>query len=105
MKDELMSGGSFNYLCYKEPRELLEYQSAVEDMVSALERLGYAKDVAGETYTLLLLLRQFENRIEILKSRLEPVWHAMEWWQSSDIGETDFKDALQQYRNGGKSDT
>jgi hypothetical protein len=93
-----MSGGSYEYLCWKQPRELLAKQDAVQQMADRLAGLGYARDAAKETQAFLLTLRQFENRIEAMQDRLSDVWHAVEWWDSGDSGEDGVRAALAKYR-------
>jgi len=94
-----MSGGSYDYLFYKDPDELLNSLSTIQDMTDRLAGLGYADDAASETEYLLLTIRQFENRISTMKARLEDVWRAVEWWDSNDSGEDGVKKALDAYRN------
>lgn len=93
-----MSGGSYDYLCHSEPRELFGRLGTIETMASDLAELGYAQDAAKETEELLLLLRQIEMRLEVRFYRLQPIWKAMEWWRSCDWGEDDVKAALAEYR-------
>ena len=95
-----MSGGSFDYLCWKEPGELSDYEFQIERMRDALIDVGYAPDAARETDELLLIIRQMKALIDLRIERLRPVWHAMEWWRSSDSIEKTFKEALEKYRGG-----
>jgi len=93
-----MSGGSYNNLYLKDLDELLNQQDLVQQMADDLAKLGYAPDAAKETQEFLLTLRQFENRLETMKSRLEPVWEAYEFYKSGDADETRFKKILEKYR-------
>jgi hypothetical protein len=93
-----MSGGSYNYLCHAEPDELLNKAEDLQFMADRLAGLGYASDAASETQELLLTVRQYQNRLEAMKCRLEGVWRAVEWWDSCDSGEDGVKDALDDYR-------
>lgn len=97
-----MSGGSFGYLSGREVEELFECQHLVEQMRDALIELGYAPDAAKETDELLLMLRQYSALIALRQERLAPVWHEMEWWQSNDSDEDDFREALAKYRGEDK---
>lgn len=72
--------------------------SEVERMADRLAELGYAEDAARETMWLMLELRRFANRMAVVKSRLEPVWKAVEWHDSGDWSEESVKDALEKYR-------
>lgn len=94
-----MSGGSYNYLFRVEVCDLMNSIDALESMAERLSGLGYAKDVAAETTNLLISLRSFEIRAEAMRGRLASVWKAMEWWDSNDTSEDEFKEALQGFRD------
>mgnify|MGYP001593382905 CR=1 FL=1 len=97
-----MSGGSYNYLCWKSDLdELLVQQHALRDMADRLAGLGYAQDAAAETEELLLMLRQWKIRAETRAKRLEHVWKAVEWWDSCDWSEEAVHKALAAYRGEG----
>jgi hypothetical protein len=95
-----MSGGSYEYLYCKEGEEIFNYSCKewLEKMADDLAKLGYADDAAKETMDLLLTIRAAQNRIESMKRRLNPVFHAMKWWQSCDSSEETFKNELKKYR-------
>lgn len=93
-----MSGGSYNYLCYKDGFELGDHEGDLQAMADRLAGLGYAKDAAKETQELLLELRQYQNRIQTRIDRLKGVWHGVEWWDSCDSGEDGVKAELAKYR-------
>ena len=96
-----MSGGSYNYLCHKDERDLLGGWSEEEDlrhMADRLAGLGYAEDAARETEELICMLRQSRIRIETRVQRLRDVWKAVEWWDSCDWQEKGVHEALSAYR-------
>jgi hypothetical protein len=93
-----MSGGSFDYLCFKDAGQLMERQDLLETMADALAKLGYAQDVARETQDLLLDYRAFYSRAQARIERLEAIWRAIEWWYSCDTSEATFKVVLQEWR-------
>ncbi len=93
-----MSGGSYNYLCHADVEELMSKTHDMQEMADRLAGLGYAQDAAKETQDLLLTVREYENRIQAMKERLEGVWKAVEWWDSCDSGEDSLKSALDEYR-------
>ena len=95
-----MSGGSYDYLCFKDAPELCDghYQSILESMSQRLAGLGYAEDAARETEELLLIIRQSMVRIQVRAQRLSEVWRAVEWWDSCDSGEDGLKESLARYR-------
>lgn len=93
-----MSGGSYNYLCFKDTSEILSNQDDLERMVERLAELGYAEDAAREADELLLMIRQFVIRCDVRLKRLNPIFKAVEWWDSCDWSEDSVKQALDKYR-------
>lgn len=95
-----MSGGSYDYLCFKDAEELCssQHQSNLEAMSQRLGGLGYAEDAARETEELLLIIRQSMIRIQVRAQRLSEVWRAVEWWDSGDSSEDGLKQSLDRYR-------
>lgn len=93
-----MSGGSYNYLCHK---EFTGHASLADlsDMVDRLSGLDYADDAARESMELLMIIRQFETRAEVIADRLRGVWKSVEWWDSCDSSEDGVKTALIEYRS------
>lgn len=89
-----MSGGSYDYLYTKDIGEALDSQS-LQRMADRLAGLGYANDAATETASLLELKREAEGRM----ARLKYLWEAVEWWDSCDWGEDEFREALEEYRS------
>lgn len=87
-----MSGGSYNYLCHKTD-DLSGRRGTVEEMAQRLEGLPYASEAAADTRRVLALLADAQAQAE----RLADVWHAVEWWDSSDYGEDDVRDAIAKY--------
>lgn len=93
-----MSGGSYNYLCGKSSEDIIEAEGDLQRMSDRLAGLGYAPDAAKETEELILIIRQFRNRVDARIYRLGKVWQAVEWWDSADWGEDSLKEALAKYR-------
>jgi hypothetical protein len=106
-----MSGGSYNYLCYKADEsalELLESRGDVEKMLQRLRQLDYAVRAAQVTEDLLKdldqlnqLRVQFDRKIEEYERKIKPkrqslieVWQAVEWWDSRDWSEQEVKEAI-----------
>jgi len=97
----LMSGGSYDYICWKDAEELMGKIDVIEQMADDLDALGYASDAAEETYLIARDLRRIWMRLNaILKGRqgLQNVWHAKEWWRGGDSLEDRLKEALLEYR-------
>jgi hypothetical protein len=94
-----VSGGSYNYLCHGfDLEDVINKRCDLRAMADRLAGLGYAEDAAKETEELLVLLNQWCVRAEVRMKRLADVWKAVEWWDSSDWGEDEVREALAAYR-------
>lgn len=94
-----MSGGSLNYLCYKEPVELFNHLEDLEMAEQYLLAKDY-KDIAADVRRLMEYIKSAENRIGVLAEQLNNVLHAVEWYISADYGEDTLRKALEEYRTG-----
>ena len=92
-----MSGGSFNYLCYKDEDELFNHQFDLDQMATELIELGFL-DAAKETLATLAIIKQALTRVRVAKQRLDEVWKAVEWYRSGDCSEKDVQAAIAEYR-------
>lgn len=92
-----MSGGSFNYLCYKDTEALFNRLSDLEDMRESLIQYGY-EDIAKDTQRLIEYIKSAECVIGTLKDMLEPVFHAVEWYESADYSKETMIEILEKYR-------
>ena len=91
-----MSGGSYNYLF---ERDLLE-QGVTSDLEEARDRLaalGYADDAAQAAQQILDALAEAVRR----RDALADVLQALEWWDSNDYDEGQFRQALEAFRATG----
>lgn len=95
-----MSGGSYNYLCFKDGEELFEYGRLhdLENMASRLIELGY-EDAAKEVLHMKYTIQQSLVRVQVMKDRLEDVMKAVEWNDSGDSGIDRVEEAIKKYRN------
>lgn len=93
-----MSGGSYNYLCYKDSNEIHERIEDLNKMRDRLTSLGYL-DAAKETESVLLMLDAFYVRLQARIDRLNKIWHAVEWADSGDGDLDDVSNAIEKYRN------
>jgi len=93
-----MSGGSYDYLCFKQADDLFQMEEKLQAMADRLAALGYAEDAAKETTSVLLQVRQARVRLQARIERLQHVWRAVEWWDSGDTSEDAVKEALEDYR-------
>lgn len=98
----VLSGGSFDYLCYKDVPELMSSSSIanLESMVQHLQEYGY-EDIARDTQRLIEYIQSASIRIEVLSENLNDVFHAVEWHESGDISRETMIERLENYRNGG----
>ena len=92
-----MSGGSYNYLCYKEAYDIHERINELQEMGDRLAELGF-KDAALETESIILILKAFEIRLQARINRLRDVWKAVEWMDSGDSGIDYVNDEVEKYR-------
>ncbi|ALO79583.1 hypothetical protein HOBO_176 [Bacillus phage Hobo] len=94
-----MSGGSFNYLCYKQTYELFDEENLIEleNMATSLIELGH-KDAAQELLNMKYTIEQSLVRVKTMKGRLYDVMHAVEWYVSGDRGKEAVAEAVKEYR-------
>ena len=94
-----MSGGSYDYLYCKEAHELFNpYQtSQIDEMADCLLKLGYG-DVARDMRRLSEYIKSAYNRVDVLAEQLKEVMHAVEWYESADIGEDSLGKYIENYR-------
>lgn len=83
-----MSGGSFNYLCYKEFEHFVSYQvgSEAKEMADELEALGYP-DLAALTIGMKHEAERLIETYEPIINALSHAWKGVEWWRSCDWSE------------------
>jgi hypothetical protein len=90
-----MSGGSFNYLCYKDACDIGAYRETIIDMADAIGWYGgvEAALAAVDTRALLEEFDALQDKID----RLHKVWHAVEWEHSGDTGQGQTLMAIAEY--------
>lgn len=93
-----MSGGSYNYLCYKQAEDINERRSELASMRDRLTELGHL-DAAKETESILLLLDSFHVRLKARIDRLSPVWRSVEWFDSGDSVLDEINQSIAEYRD------
>lgn len=95
-----MSGGSWNYLCYKDVDELMNDSSTelLQDMADRLNSAGF-EDVAKDTQRLVEYIKLASIRIETLFETLSPVFKAVEWFDSGDWGKETLNNEILKYRD------
>ena len=92
-----MSGGSLNYLCYKEPEELFNHVADMEEVEATLLAEGYV-DIAQDVRRLIEYTQTAKIRIGVLHRNLADVFHAVEWYHSADYGKDTMLEAFNRYR-------
>lgn len=95
----VLSGGSFNYLCYKDVPDLMNPSSIseLESMALYLMNIGY-EDIAKDTKRLIEYIKSASLTIEVLSQQLNDVFHAVEWYESGDWGRDGCIEELEKYR-------
>lgn len=97
-----MSGGSFDYLVYKDPGELVDRTDQLERMTELLESTYPGSRAARDTRLLLEHIKTFRDALYRgpLAGLQSNVWHAIEWWQSCDRTRDDADAAVAKYDAG-----
>jgi len=91
-----MSGGAYNYIGSKDPKELFDHKEELESIAHELEEIG--EDEAGQAiYMILHEMAQFEAKIDKVwtpyngryssQPDLSAIADALEYWHSGDTGE------------------
>ena len=87
-----MSGGSYNYLCFKETTDIVSEE--LEAMATRLKEMGYI-EISKDTEEIASFFLTLNEKIE----RLRDVWHAVEWMDSGDWGPEQAIKELDKYRS------
>jgi hypothetical protein len=87
-----MSGGSYDYLCFKTAGELSPDSENLQWMIDRLDGLG-ATAAAARSREVPEKLREVQD----LLAELSDVWHAVEWCDSNDWTEEQMRAALARY--------
>jgi len=92
-----MCGGSYEYLCYKDPDDLIHRIDLIDNMKNRLIELGYL-DAAKETESIKLIINQFTVNMGARLDRLSEIWRAVEWMDSGDSGIERVEEEIKKYR-------
>jgi len=91
-----MSGGSFNYLSYKDIDDLWYGAGPEWDwMLDELDKL--CPEAAVNMRKIKTDHDEFIKQNQSLWNDLQPVLHAVEWWRSNDWGKDQVDEAIQTY--------
>ena len=88
-----MSGGAYDYLCFKEPYELIssENKQYLERAIVCLTDLGRTREA-----TMLSKLIELGNKVDTLGNAVKDMLYEVEWYESGDISETELVEKLEQ---------
>jgi len=91
-----VSGGSFNYLYYAagDVGEIGRRLDALKEMSEWLNKYAPESHAACDTIEVLTAIAA----VEFASDRLRDVWHAIEWFESCDIGSDQMLAALREYQ-------
>ena len=92
-----MSGGSYDYLCFKNSDEVLNELEQLRNMRDRLNGLGYT-DIAQATQSVIGLIEQYRTIMDDKIERIQDIWKAIEWADSGDTSESEIKEAVEKYR-------
>jgi len=80
-----MSGGSYDYICFSELRDLLWKDETISSMANRLIELGY-ESLAKETLEYLHFIKRVRTESGVMMKRLSKIWKVVEWLDSGDYG-------------------
>lgn len=95
-----MSGGSYNYLCFKDGEQLFE-QGTLNDLKNIenrLNELGYTK-IAGKVSDMNQIITESLEQVTTMKEELNDILKAVEWHDSLDYGIEEIEEAINRYEN------
>ena len=95
-----MSGGSFEYVCFKleDENEIFKSLPQLERMVSYLHDRG-KHEAADEIHKIKLQLETLQHRALVVGGYIKDLAYACEWWASGDWGEETFDETWKEHVN------
>lgn len=97
-----MSGGSYNYLCYKDIRNNIgEISTSSEEMGDDMIKEGFV-DAGKELLKLALDIEMFIGMMDARFERLTGIMHDWEWYTSGDYGKHQFEEGWKEFLEGEK---
>ncbi len=96
-----MSGGSFEYVCFKleDETEIFNALPQLEEMVTYLHTYG-KHEAADEIHRAKLQLETLQHRALVVGKYIQDLAYACEWWASGDWGEDDFDAKWKEHLEG-----
>ena len=92
-----MSGGSYNYLCYRDSDDIFNSRDDLRNMADRLVEFG-VPEAATETEKVIQLMSTYSADMDALLDNLRDLWHAVEWRDSCDSTDADVHRAIAEYR-------
>jgi hypothetical protein len=89
-----MSGGSYNYLCFKDATDIGGQGEDLLKMVDRLNELGYP-EISKDTEEIAKFFLLLNEKID----KLRDVWQAVEWMDSGDWKPEQFENEATKYLN------
>lgn len=82
-----MSGGSFNYACFKvEDSEVFQAMNDIRDIENHLRATG-KHEAADEVLIFIKEVETHQRRLAVIGKRIAPLLQAIEWEVSGDYGD------------------
>ena len=94
-----MSGGSYDYLCFRDEGDIFSHIGNLRDMAARLDEV--CPEAAAETRALFDGPRSLMAELEARIKRLTDLWKAVEWRDSSDWTDAQLAQAVEQFRAQG----
>ena len=97
-----MSGGSFDYLTYKDPSELVDRTDQLQHMAETLQAEFPNSRAAEDTAVLLECVRAYSRELYRgpMDDLRDKVWKAIEWWKSCDYSRDQAAEVVAKYDAG-----
>jgi hypothetical protein len=92
-----MSGGSFDYLCYKDPEDLFYHLDTIKEMEDKLRELGCTKG-ADATKAFHDDIKDTYARFLKTREALSTIWHAVEWGEDNDYNPEQVQEILNRFQ-------
>ena len=92
-----MSGGSFGYLCDRDITDVVIIPFELSRMVEYLEEHHPDHPATKDSRVLFDELQGLYDRFDPVMDALRPVWKAVEWYVSCDLGPDAVDGALRKY--------
>lgn len=97
-----MSGGSYNYLCFRDETDVFSHLGDLRDMADRLDQV--CPEAAAETRALFDGPRSLLSELETRLRKLTALWKAVEWRDSGDTGDAQLAAAVEEFKAQGPAE-